>query len=129
VGGAAEPATEHGGDGGRSWHAAAATLVGAGYTAALAAASWSGAMDGDDDSTAIVLAVVTVIAWIAATVLLGYLLPRLAFVLIALAVIVPAFVGEQMEEFDNELRYFNWLLMLVLNAAFAAAGAWLARRR
>ena len=37
-------------------------------------------------------------------------------------------VGDGMEEFDNELRYFNWALMLVLNAAFAAVGAWLARR-
>ena len=101
----------------------------AGYSAALAAASWNGAMDGDGDSTPVVLGVITVLVWIAATVLLGYLLPRLAFVFIALAVIVPAVVGERMEEFDNELRYFNWLLMVVLNAAFAAAGAWLARRR
>jgi hypothetical protein len=69
-----------------------------------------------------------VVVWIAVSVLYGYLLPRLAFVLIPAAVVIPAVVGERMEEFDNELRYFNWALMLALNAAFAAAGARLARR-
>ena len=101
----------------------------AGYSAALAAASWNGAMDGDGDSTPVVLGVITVLVWIAATVLLGYLLPRLAFVFIALAVIVPAVVGERMEEFDNELRYFNWLLMAAINTALVAVGAWWAGRR
>ena len=107
--------------------AVAAALVGVAYTAALAAASWNGALD-DDDGTSVALGVVVVVGWIAASVLYGYLLPRLAFVLIPVAVVVPAVVGERMEEFDNELRYFNWALMLVLNAAFAAVGAWLARR-
>jgi len=69
-----------------------------------------------------------VVVWIAVSVLYGYLLPRLAFVLIPAAVVIPAVVGERMEEFDNELRSFNWGLMLVLNAAFAAVGARLARR-
>ena len=85
-------------------------------------------MDGDDDGTSVALGVVMVVVWIAASVLYGYLLSRLAFVLIPVAVVIPAVVGERMEEFDNELRYFNWALMLVLNAAFAAVGAWLARR-
>jgi hypothetical protein len=120
---------QHGEDRRWSWHMAAAALVGVADTAALAAASWSGAMDGDGDSTSFVLGVLTALVWLAPTVLYGYLLPRLAFVLIPAAVAVPAFVGERMEEFDNELRYFNWLLMVVLNMAFAAIGAWLVRRR
>jgi hypothetical protein len=83
---------------------------------------------GHGDATSVALGVVVVVVRIAASVLYGYLLPRLAFVLIPVAVVIPAVVGERMEEFDNELRYFNWALMLVLNAAFAAVGAWLARR-
>jgi hypothetical protein len=55
--------------------------------------------------------------------------PGLVFLLIPLAVVVPAFIGERAEEFDNELRYFNWLLLIVLNAALVAPGAWLGRRR
>jgi len=112
----------------RSSRAVAAALVGVAYTAALAVASWNGAMDGGDDGTSVVPAVVVAVVWVAVTVLYGYLLPRLAFVLIPAAVVIPAVVGERMEEFDNELRYFNWGLMLVLNAAFAAVGARLARR-
>jgi hypothetical protein len=38
-------------------------------------------------------------------------------------------VGERLEEFDDEPRHFNRLLTVVLNAAFAAVGAWPARRR
>jgi hypothetical protein len=94
VGGPAEPTIGRGDARRPSSRAVAAALVGVAYTAALAIASWNGAMDGDDDGTSVALGV----------------------------------VGERMEEFDNELRYFNWALMLVLNAAFAAVGAWLARR-
>ena len=128
MGGPAEPTIGHGDARRPSWRAVAAALVGVAYTAALPVASWNGAMDGDDDGTSVALGVVVVVVWIAVSVLYGYLLPRLAFVLIPAAVVIPAVVGERMEEFDNELRYFNWALMLVLNAAFAAVGAWLARR-
>ena len=128
MGGPAEPTIGHGDARRPSGRAVAAALVGVAYTAALAVASWNGAMDGDDDGTSVALGVVVVVVWIAVSVLYGYLLPRLAFVLIPAAVVIPAVVGERMEDFDNELRYFNWALMLVLNAAFAAVGAWLARR-
>ncbi len=129
MGGPAQPTIGHGDARRPSSRTVAAALVGVAYTAALAVASWNGAMDGDDDGTSVVLGVIAVVVWVAASVLYGYLLPRLAFVLIPLAVVVPAVVGERMEEFDNELRYFNWALMVVVNAAFAAIGAWLARRR
>jgi hypothetical protein len=128
VSGPAEETIGHGDARRRSSRAVAAALVGVAYTAALAVASWNGAMDGGDEGTSVVPAVVVVVVWIAVSVLYGYLLPRLAFVLIPAAVVIPAVVGERMEEFDNELRYFNWGLMLVLNAAFAAVGARLARR-
>jgi hypothetical protein len=128
VGGPAQPTIGPGDARRPSSRAVAAALVGVAYTAALAVASWNGAMDGDDDGTSVALGVVVVVVWIAASVLYGYLLPRLAFVLIPVAVVIPAVLGERMEEFDNELRYFNWALILVLNAAFAAIGAWLARR-
>jgi hypothetical protein len=128
VGGPAQPTIRPGDARRPSSRAVAAALVGVAYTAALAVASWNGATDGDDDGTSVALGVVMVVVWIAASVLYGYLLSRLAFVLIPVAVVIPAVVGERMEEFDNELRYFNWALMLVLNAAFAAVGAWLARR-
>ena len=85
-------------------------------------------MDAGDDGTSVVTTVVVVVVWTAVSVLYGYLLPRLAFVLIPAVVVIPAVVGERMEEFDNELRYFNWALMLVPNVAFAAVGARLARR-
>jgi len=128
VGGPAQPTIRPGDARRPSSRAVAAALVGVAYTAALAVASWNGATDGDDDGTSVALGVVMVVVWIAASVLYGYLLSRLAFVLIPVAVVIPAVVGERMEEFDNELRYFNWALILVLNAAFAAVGAWLARR-
>lgn len=111
------------------WRAVAATVLSVAYAAALAAASWNGAMDGDDDGAPIVPAIVTIVVWCAATVLLGYLLPRLAFAIVLVAIVVPAFVGERAEEFDNELRYFNWLLMAVINTALVAVGAWRAGRR
>ncbi|HEX6696755.1 MAG TPA: hypothetical protein VF080_08175 [Solirubrobacteraceae bacterium] len=47
---------------------------------------------------------------------------------VAAALVGVPYTGKRMEEFDNELRYFNWGLILVLNAAFAAGGARLARR-
>jgi hypothetical protein len=104
VGGPAEPTIGHGDARRPSWRAVAAAPVGVAYTAALAVASWNGAMDGDDDGTSVALGVVVVVVWIAASVLYGYLLPRLAFVLIPAAVVIPAVVGERMEDFDNELR-------------------------
>ena len=109
---------------------AATALVGIAYAAALAATSWYGSIDSDDDGGGAPLgAVLTVLAWSAATVLFGYVLRRWAFAIIALAVVVPAVIGERAEEFDNELRYFNWLLLIVVNAALAAIGLWLAHRR
>ena len=128
MGGPAQPTIRPGDARRPSSRAVAAALVGVAYTPALPVASWNGATDGDDDGTSVALGVVMVVVWIAASVLYGYLLSRLAFVLIPVAVVIPAVVGERMEEFDNELRYFNWALILVLNAAFAAVGAWLARR-
>ena len=86
-------------------------------------------MDGDDGGTPVALAAVTILVWVGATVLLGYLLPRLAFAIVPVAIVVPAFVGERLDEFDNELRYFNWLLMAVVNLALVAVGAWRAQRR
>jgi hypothetical protein len=113
-----------------AWRHAAAALLGIAYAAALAATSWYGSIDSDDGGAGAPLtAVVTVLAWGAVTVLLGYVLRRWAFAIIALAVVVPAWIGEAGEEFDNELRYFNWLLLIVLNAALVAPGAWLGRRR
>jgi hypothetical protein len=86
-------------------------------------------MDGDDGGTAPLVAVLTILVWTAATVLFGYLLSTWAFAVIPIAVVVPAVIGERAEEFDNELRYFNWLLLIVVNAALAAIGVWLAARR
>jgi hypothetical protein len=113
-----------------AWRHAATALVGIAYAAALAATSWYGSIDSDDDGGGAPLgAVLTVLAWSAATVLVGYVLRRWAFAIIALAVVIPAWIGEAGEEFDNELRYFNWLLLIVVNAALAALGLWLAHRR
>ena len=111
-----------------SRHAAAA-LLGVAYAAALAATSWYGSIDSDDGGGAPLGAVATVLVWTAATVLFGYLLSTWAFAVIPIAVVVPAVIGERAEEFDNELRYFNWLLLIVVNAALAAIGVWLAARR
>jgi hypothetical protein len=86
-------------------------------------------MDGDDGGTAVLAAVLSVLAWTAVTVLFGYLLQTWAFAVIPLAVVIPAWIGERAEEFDNELRYFNSLLLIVVNAALAAIGVWLAHRR
>jgi hypothetical protein len=112
-----------------AWRPAATALVGAGYAAALGWTSWNSAMDGDDGGTAVLAAVLSVLAWTAATVLFGYLLHTWAFAVIPLAVVIPAWIGDRAEEFDNELRYFNWLLLIVVNAALASIGVWLAHRR
>jgi hypothetical protein len=112
-----------------AWRHAAAALLGIAYAAALAATSWYGSIDGDDGGGAPLGAVASVLGWSAATVLFGYVLRRWAFAIIALAVVVPAVIGERAEEFDNELRYFNWLLLIVVNAGLAAIGLWLAHRR
>jgi hypothetical protein len=111
------------------WRGAATALVGIAYAGALAWTSWDSAMATDDGDTAPLLAVASILGWTALTVLFGYLLRTSAFAIIALAVVIPAFIGEQAEEFDEELRYFNWLLLIVINAAFAAIGVWLAARR
>jgi hypothetical protein len=108
---------------------AATVLVGGAYAAALAWTSWDGSMDGDDGGTAPLAAVLSILGWSALTVLVGYLVRRWAFAVIVLAVVIPAAIGEAGEEFDNELRYFNWLLLIVINAAIAAIGVWLAHRR
>jgi hypothetical protein len=118
-----------GSDRGTSWRTFAGPFVVVVYGSALASTSWSSAMDGDGGSSPIALAVLTILVWLALTVLCGYLLPTAAFVLIPIAVAVPAFIGERGEEFDNELRYFNWLLLVVINMALVIPGAWLARRR
>ena len=112
-----------------SWRRSAAVLVGGAYAVALGWTAWNSSMDGGDEGTPIVAALLAIVGWIVFCVVSGYLLPRLVFVLIPLAVVVPAFIGERAEEFDNELRYFNWLLLIVLNAALVAPGAWLGRRR
>jgi hypothetical protein len=112
-----------------TWRTVARPLVAAAYAALLASASWSGGMSDDGGSTPLLLGVLTVLAWGAITVLTGYLLPRSVFVVIALAVAIPAFVGERGEQFDEELRYFNWMLIAALNALVAIPGVWLAHRR
>jgi hypothetical protein len=112
-----------------AWRHAAAALLGVAYAAALAAASWYSSIDVDDGGAAPLGAIATVVVWTAATILLGYLLRTWAFALIPVAVVVPAVIGERAEEFDNELRYFNWLLLIVVNAVLAAIGLWLAHRR
>jgi hypothetical protein len=130
VSGPAESSSEESAGSARAWWRPAATvLVGGAYTAALAWTSWDSSMDGDDGGTAPLTALLAILVWTAATVLFGYLLRTWAFAVIPIAVVVPAVIGERAEEFDNELRYFNWLLLIVINAAIAAIGVWVAARR
>jgi hypothetical protein len=112
-----------------AWRHAAAALLGIAYAGALAWTSWDSSMATDDGGIAPLLAVASILGWTAVTVLVGYLLRTWAFAIIALAVVIPAFIGEQADEFDEELRYFNWLLLIVINAAIAALGVWVAARR
>jgi hypothetical protein len=111
------------------WRTLARPLVAAVYAALIATAAWGGGMSDGGGSTPLLLGILTVLGWGAITVLCGYLLPRAVFVVIALAVAIPAFIGERGEHFDEELRYFNWMLIAALNAIVAIPGVWLAYRR
>ena len=86
-------------------------------------------MDGDDGGTAVLAAVLSASRGRRPRCSSAICCRRGLFAVIPLAVVIPAWIGERAEEFDNELRYFNWLLLIVVNAALASIGVWLAHRR
>ena len=100
------------------------------YTAFLAWMTWNGgADDGGEGSDPVAFVVLFFVGWAAGSALVGYLIGPGAFVVALVATAGASTLGYALDEFHNELWFFNSLLVLVISSAFIAPGVWLRARR
>ncbi len=105
-------------------------ILAAAYAALIAWATWRGGMqDGGDDSGTVAEAVLFLAGWAAASVVVGYVVGGVAFVLAVVAVAGATILGDVLDEFDNELWFFNSLILLAISIVLLFPGFYLRKIR
>lgn len=103
------------------------------YVVFLVCLAWSGGtnIDGGDVSDDWVDAsdVLALAAFAAVATFAGFAVGSRALVLGVAAVVVTAVSGYALDEFDNELAGYNWLLQLAFGSAWVTIGLWIRHHR